>query len=288
MTKPAADRVQGQSADVLVLARQLTKEYPIGRGRSKKRFRAVDSADFEIKTGTTLGLVGESGSGKSTTAMMVAGLLRPTSGEILVLGQSLRSLGRGDLRRMRRNIQVVFQDPHSSLDPRMSVERIIAEPLYVHGVGDRNQRRERVRELLDLVGMSRPYAERYPHQLSGGQAQRVSIARALALEPQLIVLDEPVASLDLSIQAQILNLLRALQKRLGLTYLFIGHDLGAVAYVSDTVAVMHNGVIVESGTVEDVYLTPREEYTKKLLDARLDPIDDIGRYNERSGSAHAR
>jgi len=263
----------------LVVVENLVKEYMIGHGRQKKAFLAVDEVSFEIPVGSTLGVVGESGSGKSTTAMIVAGLTRRTSGSVRIDGREISDLDAAGLRELRRDVQVVFQDPHSSLDPRMSVAKVIDEPLYVHKRGDRHQRRERVAELLELVGLHPDYMDRHPHQLSGGQAQRVSIARALALEPRLLILDEPVSALDLSIQAQILNLLRRLQRDLGLSYLFIGHDLAAVAYVSDWVAVMHRGRIVEQGPVTGVYENPQEDYTRMLLDAILTPEDDLGALN---------
>ena len=263
----------------LVVVEHLVKEYPIGKGRRREIFRAVDDVSFSIPAGGTLGVVGESGSGKSTTAMIVAGLTRRTSGAVRIDGTDVGDLDRAGLRALRKDVQVVFQDPHSSLDPRMSVAQAIAEPLHVHRVGGRGQRRDRVAELLELVGLHADYADRHPHQLSGGQAQRVSIARALALEPRLLILDEPVSALDLSIQAQVLNLLRRLQRDLGLSYLFIGHDLAAVAYVSDLVAVMHRGRIVEQGAVAAVYENPREDYTRMLLDAILTPEDHLGALN---------
>jgi ABC-type glutathione transport system ATPase component len=263
----------------LVVVENLVKDYPIGEGRRKRSFRAVDDVSFEIPAGTTLGVVGESGSGKSTTAMITAGLTRRTSGSVRIDGREVGDLDAAGLRALRRDVQVVFQDPHSSLDPRMSVAKVIDEPLYVHGRGDRKQRKERVAELLELVGLHPDYVDRHPHQLSGGQAQRVSIARALALEPRLLILDEPVSALDLSIQAQILNLLRRLQRDLGLSYLFIGHDLAAVAYVSDRVAVMHQGRIVEQGPVAQVYESPQEDYTRMLLAAILTPENDLGALN---------
>lgn len=261
--------------ELRVKVTNLVKEYQVGDKRGPK-LRAVDDVTFGIARGRCLGLVGESGSGKTTTAMICAGLIEATSGTVEVLGTNLTDIKRQDLRRLRRHIQVVFQDPHSSLDPRMSIRDVIAEPLLVHGVGTQDERYQTVSEMLDLVGLTPGVARRYPHQLSGGQAQRVSIARALALRPQILILDEPVASLDLSIQAQILNLLGELRETLGLSYLFIGHDLAAVAYVSDEVAVMESGRIVEMGSVEEVYGNPQDPYTKKLVAAVLDPIDDIG------------
>lgn len=261
-----------------VVVENLVKEYKLGSGRKSRVFRAVDDISFTIPRGRTLGLVGESGSGKSTTAMIMAGLNEPTSGSVRVGGADLARLSNKEMRAQRRNLQVVFQDPFSSMDPRMTIGQIIDEPLLVHGLGSRSERRDRVVELLDLVGLDDDYLDRYPHQVSGGQAQRVAIARALTLEPALLILDEPVAALDLSIQAQILNLLKDLQSRLGLTYLFIGHDLAAVAYVSDQVAVMNKGRIVEIDTMASIYDQPADDYTRQLLDAVLDPETDLGRY----------
>ncbi|WP_341250407.1 ABC transporter ATP-binding protein [Euzebya pacifica] len=266
------------SNDAHVVVEDLVKEYRLGLGRDRTTLTAVDHLSFEIEKGTTLGLVGESGSGKSTTAMIVAGLTAPTSGRVLVGGTDIATLSRAGMRAMRRQVQVVFQDPFSSMDPRMTIGQIIDEPLLVHRMGDKAARHARVVELLDLVGLDEGYLDRYAHQVSGGQAQRVSIARALALEPDLVILDEPVAALDLSIQAQILNLLRDLQDRLGLTYLFIGHDLAAVAYVSSRVAVMSKGVIVEIDDVQRIYTEPESDYTRSLLDAILDPANDLGRF----------
>jgi ABC-type oligopeptide transport system ATPase subunit len=259
----------------------LVKEYMIG-GRKGTVLRAVNEVSFEIPEGRCLGLVGESGSGKTTTAMICAGLTSATSGTVEVFGTDLTAgIGRAEFRKLRRHIQVVFQDPHSSLDPRMSVQQIITEPLLVHGVGTPPERRQTVADMLNLVGLTPGMATRYPHQLSGGQAQRVSIARALALRPEVLILDEPVASLDLSIQAQILNLLGELRASLGLTYLFIGHDLAAVSYVSDEIAVMELGRIVEKGPVDEVYGNPQDAYTRKLVSAVLDPVDDLGAFNSR-------
>ncbi|MEU4570502.1 ABC transporter ATP-binding protein [Micromonospora sp. NPDC023956] len=267
--------------ETFVVVENLVKEYPLGSGRKARVLRAVDDVSFTIPKGTTLGLVGESGSGKSTTAMIMAGLLTPTAGRVEIGGVDIARLSGKAMRDVRRNLQVVFQDPFSSMDPRMTIGQIVDEPLLVHKRGSKAERRNRVAELLDLVGLDGDYTTRFPHQLSGGQAQRVAIARALALEPALVVLDEPVAALDLSIQAQILNLLRDLQARLGLTYLFIGHDLAAVAYISDQVAVMSTGKIVELDRVDTIYQRPEAAYTRQLLDAVLDPETDLGRYRDR-------
>jgi ABC-type oligopeptide transport system ATPase subunit len=261
----------------------LHKHFPVKKGllieRTVDHVKAVDGVSFEIEEGETLGLVGESGSGKSTTGYCVLQLLKPTSGSITFLGKELTELGREDLRRMRREMQIVFQDPYSSLDPRMTVGDIVGEPLVVHGIGTRRSRRATVASLLELVGFDPSYTNRYPHEFSGGQRQRIGIARALALNPKLIVCDEPVSALDVSIQAQILNLLKDLQRDLGLTYLFIAHDLAVVRAMSDTIAVMHEGVIVEQGPAERVYTQPQTDYTRTLLAAV--PVPDPGRMQER-------
>jgi ABC-type oligopeptide transport system ATPase subunit len=272
------------SADeTLLQVRDLRKEFPVKSGflfeRVSHTVNAVDGVSFDIAEGRTLGLVGESGSGKSTTGYCVLQLLKPTSGSIRFQGKELTKLGREEIRRMRREMQIVFQDPYSSLDPRMTVGDIVAEPLEVHGVGSRRDRRARVRELLDVVGFNPDYLNRYPHEFSGGQRQRVGVARALALNPSLIVCDEPVSALDVSIQAQILNLLKDLQRDFGLTYLFISHDLAVVRSVSDEIAVMKDGKILETGPADDVYERPRHEYTQALLTAV--PVPDPQRMKER-------
>jgi oligopeptide transport system ATP-binding protein len=267
----------------LLSVRGLTKHFPVRRGGLSSRtvdlVKAVDGIDFEIAEGSTLGLVGESGSGKSTAGYCVLQLLRPTSGEVVFQGRDLTKLQSRDLRRVRREMQIVFQDPYSSLDPRMNVRRLVGEPLEVHAVGTRSSREERVRDLLELVGFDPDFANRYPHEFSGGQRQRIGIARALALSPRLVVCDEPVSALDVSIQAQILNLLKDLQRDLGLTYLFISHDLAVVRTMSDSIAVMRNGEIVETGPADDVYRSPTNDYTKMLLGAV--PIPDPRRMRER-------
>ncbi len=267
----------------LLQVRDLRKEFPVKSGflieRVSHTINAVDGVSFDIAEGKTLGLVGESGSGKSTTGYCILQLIKPTAGTILFKGKELTELGREDLRRMRREMQIVFQDPYSSLDPRMTVGDIVSEPLEVHGVGTKKNRRGRVRELLDVVGFNPDYSNRYPHEFSGGQRQRVGVARALALNPSLIVCDEPVSALDVSIQAQILNLLKDLQRDFGLTYLFISHDLAVVRGMSDHIAVMKDGKILETGPADDVYEHPKHEYTKALLTAV--PVPDPRRMKER-------
>ena len=281
------------SNEPMLRVTDLHKHFPIKKGvlieRTVDEVRAVDGVSFELEAGRTLGLVGESGSGKSTTGYCVLQLLRPTSGSIRFLGKELTELGRGELRRIRREMQIVFQDPYSSLDPRMTVGNIVAEPLQVHGIGTRRARRKTVQELLEVVGFNPEYTNRYPHEFSGGQRQRIGIARALALNPKLIVCDEPVSALDVSIQAQILNLLKDLQRDFGLSYLFVAHDLAVVRAVSDDIAVMEKGRLVEAGPADRVYSRPEHEYTKALLAAV--PVPDPRRMRERKAErrrfAHA-
>jgi oligopeptide transport system ATP-binding protein len=261
----------------------LRKEFPVRSGflveRVTHTVNAVDGVSFDIQEGRTLGLVGESGSGKSTTGYCILQLIKPTSGSVRFQGKELTTMGREEVRKTRREMQIVFQDPYSSLDPRMTVGDIVSEPLEVHSVGSRRGRRSRVRELLDVVGFNPDYENRYPHEFSGGQRQRVGVARALALNPSLIVCDEPVSALDVSIQAQILNLLKDLQRDFGLTYLFISHDLAVVRGMSDDIAVMKDGKIVETGTADEVYEHPKHEYTRALLAAV--PVPDPQRMRDR-------
>jgi oligopeptide transport system ATP-binding protein len=253
--------------------------FPITEGIILERHvgdvRAVDGVSFAVRRGETLGLVGESGCGKSTTGRAIVRLYKPTRGAIRFDGMDMSGLEGDALRKMRRRMQMVFQDPYASLDPRMNVAGIVAEPMDIHGVGSPNERRERVKELLATVGLDPNYAVRYPHEFSGGQRQRIGVARALALQPDLIVADEPVSALDVSIQAQIINLLERLQGAFGLTYVFIAHDLSVVRHVSDRIAVMYLGRIVELATSEELHRRPVHPYTVALLSAI--PIPDPAR-----------
>ncbi len=257
----------------LLQIRELRKSFPVagsGFGR-RARLHAVDGVALDVEPGETVGLVGESGCGKSTVARLALRLIEPDSGEIRFEDRDLLALGRGELREMRRRMQIVFQDPFASLNPRMTVGETIAEGLRVHGIARGAERDARVANLLETVGLAPEHAARYPHEFSGGQRQRVGIARALALEPRLIVADEPVSSLDVSIQAQLLNLLLDLQQRFGLAYLFISHDLRVVRHLSKRVAVMYLGRIVEYGPAEALYARPQHPYTEALLSAVPDP-----------------
>jgi len=261
----------------LVRVRGLFKHFPVEG--SDDVVRAVDGVTFEVVRGETLGLVGESGCGKSTVGRCLLRLIEPTRGEITFDGRDVLSLSGGDLRRLRREMQIIFQDPYASLNPRMRVRDIVGEPLRVHGVGERGEVRERVAELLRKVGLDPDYMDRYPHEFSGGQRQRIGIARALALNPRLIVADEPVSALDVSVQAQVINLLEELQHEFDLTYLFISHGLAVVEHISDRVAVMYLGRIVEVATAEELYANPLHPYTRALLSAI--PVPDPTRKRDR-------
>jgi len=272
------------SAEALLQVRDLVKHFDVGGGLFGARgtVRAVDGVSFEIPRGETLGLVGESGCGKTTTGRCILQLERPTGGSIAFEGEELTALSDNELRRVRRQMQVIFQDPYSSLNPRMSIGQIIEEPLFVHGIVKGGaERAARVRRLLEQVGLLPQHGRRYPHQLSGGQRQRVGIARALAMEPSLVVCDEPVSALDVSIQAQIINLLEDLQSELGLTYLFVAHDLSVVRHISDRVAVMYLGKIVEITDRKVLYDEPLHPYTKALLSAVPIPDPEIEAHRER-------
>ncbi len=247
----------------------VTKHFPAKDGRGT--IKAVDGVSLRLEHAETLGIVGESGCGKSTLARLMLRLTEPTAGQVRFAGEDLLALGRGVLRSRRRDMQIVFQDPYASLDSRLSVRTIVAEPLEIHRIGDRQQRRRRVAELLSLVGLEPDAGDRYPHEFSGGQRQRIGIARAIALEPRLVVLDEPVSALDVSIQSQILNLLMDLKARLGLAYVFISHDLAVVEHVSDRVAVMYLGRVVETTSTPALYARPAHPYTRALMSAAPEP-----------------
>ncbi len=261
--------------DVLIQVQNLVKHFPINRGLMQRQVgavRAVDDVSFVVKRGETLGLVGESGCGKSTTGRSVLQLHKPTSGSVLFEGTDLTQLKGENLRAMRRRMQMIFQDPYASLNPRMTVGEIVGEPLLIHNIASKTDVEERVRHLLDVVKLSSSFVNRYPHEFSGGQRQRIGVARALALQPSFIVCDEPISALDVSIQAQVVNLLEELQDEFNLTYLFIAHDLSMVRHISDRVAVMYLGVIVELTTRDELYNNALHPYSQALLSAV--PIPD--------------
>ena len=253
----------------LLDVRHLVKEFSRRRGLfdTAPGIRAVDDVSFTIERGETFGLVGESGSGKTTTGRCILRLIEPTSGDVIFDGRDVLKLSRGEMRRARRDMQIVFQDPYSSLNPRMRVGDIVEEPLVIHRLGSKAERRARVRELFELVGLDPDHLRRYPHEFSGGQRQRIGVARALALNPSFIIADEPVSALDVSVQAQVVNLLMDLQQRLKLTYLFIAHDLRLVEHICSRVAVMYLGKIVEMGETAKLFAAPQHPYTRSLLSA---------------------
>ncbi len=264
------DTVPGEREDSLLIVRDLKKYFPVKRGilsRTVGNVKAVDGVSFAISPGETLGLVGESGSGKTTIGRTILRLIEPTSGTVTFDGAEITELDAGDMRRKRQDMQIVFQDPYASLNPRMRVGSIVGEPLQIHTSLSKKERSERVAELLEKTGLDPSYARRYPHEFSGGQRQRIGVARALATNPKFLVLDEPVSALDVSIQAQVVNLLMDLQNELGLTYLFVAHDLAVVEHISQRVAVMYLGRIMETADRDSLYTTPLHPYTKALLSA---------------------
>jgi oligopeptide transport system ATP-binding protein len=258
----------------------LKKYFPITGGvfdRKKGEVKAVDDVSFYVKKGETLGIVGESGCGKSTTGRLLMRLIEASEGKIVFEDKDITSMSKSELRKIRRDIQMVFQDPYASLNPRHSVEKILEEPLIVHGIGTKEERKKKVREMLKVVGLSSYHAKRYPHQFSGGQRQRIGIAKALMTKPKLIIADEPVSALDVSIQAQVLNLMKDIQKEFQLTYIFIAHDLGVVRHISDRVGVMYLGRLIELADSEELYENPKHPYTQALLSAVPVPDPDIKR-----------
>ena len=274
----------GTSGDYLLETRNLKMHFPIKAGvlrRTVGHVKAVDGVDLRLRKGETLGLVGESGCGKSTLARLILRLLEPTAGEVIFEGENILQMGRKQMLGVRREMQIVFQDPYASLNPRMTIGSIIGEPLKTHDVGGGSaDRKKRVQELLEVVGLSPEHYNRYPHEFSGGQRQRIGVARAIALNPRLIVCDEPVSALDVSIQAQVVNLLQDLQKELDLTYIFIAHDLSVVKHISDRVAVMYLGKIVEIADRRGLYADPHHPYTSSLLSAI--PVPDPAKERERN------
>lgn len=270
----------------LLKVEHLSKEFPAESGMFAKRLNkrvvsAVNDISFEIYPGETFGLVGESGCGKSTTGRTIMRLNTPTAGHVYFQGQDIAKMSHKELKSMRRDMQFIFQDPYASLNPRMTIGEIVSEPMTIHGVGTKEERIERVRELLDVVGLNPEHINRYPHEFSGGQRQRVGIARAFALKPKLIICDEPVSALDVSIQAQVLNLLKELQDQFGTAYLFIAHDLSVVQHISDRVAVMYLGKMVEVSDWKTLYAEPHHPYTQSLLSAVPVPDPDIQKTRKR-------
>ncbi len=261
------------SGEFLLSVQNLKKHFPVGGAMlgEKQLLKAVDGISFNIHAGETFGIVGESGCGKSTLGRVILHLLEPTSGKIYFKGSDISSLNRENLRKLRKDMQIIFQDPYASLNGRMTVSRIIREPLIIHGQGTRKEQEQRALQLLEVVGLNASHAGKYPHEFSGGQRQRIGIARALALNPSLVICDEPVSALDVSIQSQVLNLLQELQQDFKLTYMFISHDLGVVRYISNRVAVMYLGKFLELADKDDLYNNPLHPYTKALLSAILVP-----------------
>lgn len=257
--------------ETIISVRNLKKYYPLPKAtpfqRDREYVKAVDDVSFDVYRGETMGIVGESGSGKSTIARLVNRLIKPTDGQVVFRDQDLTAASPQEMKQFRRAIQMVFQSPYGTLDPRKTIGYSLMEPYIIHGIGNREEQRENVRQLLDMVGLPASAVRKYPHEFSGGQLQRINIARAVSLKPDVIICDESVSALDVSVQAQILNLLNALQKELGLTYVFISHDLNVVRYMCDRIAVMHRGKIVELDTAEEVYTNPKAAYTKSLLRA---------------------
>ncbi|MFM8321186.1 MAG: ABC transporter ATP-binding protein [Chloroflexota bacterium] len=287
LTEPKARTVGSAAAGdkPLVQVRNLKKYFPIRKGiliqKHAGDIKAVDDVSFDIYPGETLGLVGETGCGKTTVGRTMLRLYEPTAGSILFDGVDLARLGEGDLRRARSRMQMIFQDPYASLNPRMTVGSIVAAPLDVHGVPNKGSKRERIDELLKIVGLNPDFVNRYPHEFSGGQRQRIGIARALAVSPDLIVCDEPISSLDVSIQAQVVNLLEELQDRLGLAYLFIAHDLSMVRHISDRMAVMYLGKVMELADRDEIYHKPLHPYTQALMSAVPVPDPDVAKKRNR-------
>lgn len=267
-------------SELLLEVNGLKKYFPITGGlfgRKQGEVKAVDDVSFYVRKGETLGIVGESGCGKSTTGRLLMRLIEASEGKIVFEDQEITSMSKSELRKTRRDIQMVFQDPYASLNPRHSIEQILEEPLIVHGIGSKEERKKQVREMLEVVGLSSYHAKRYPHQFSGGQRQRIGIAKALMTKPKLIIADEPVSALDVSIQAQVLNLMKDIQDEFKLTYIFIAHDLGVVRHISDRVGVMYLGRLIELADSEDLYENPKHPYTKALLSAVPIPDPDIKR-----------